>query len=227
MRFYRVVMLAAAAMLCFSALCAEAAPRVDTNIFKWVQSSSRINYFFNQEQICFKVRDGQVDTSTLIVPVLKTYDDVQIKDNVSKRRWHMKSLEGFEDLIGNTEYIEIDLAASKALVVELDYIDSTWYPLERTFPRQEVDIESLSDKSYDKQFYTAIIDYASRHLLELALRTRSDISPDMQAELQKKQELYIMEKDEPEKFAALNSEKEKKAKKETSNNGRYNPIIRK
>ena len=214
MRFNRVVMLAAAAMLCFSALCAEAAPRVDTNIFKWVQSSSRINYFFNQEQICFKVKDGQVDTSTLIVPVLKTYDD-------------MKSLEGFEDLIGNTEYIEIDLAASKALVVELDYIDSTWYPLERTFPRQEVDIESLSDKSYDKQFYTAIIDYANRHLLELALRTRSDISPDMQAELQKKQELYIMEKDEPEKFAALNSEKEKKAKKETSNNGRYNPIIRK
>ena len=60
MRFNRVVMLAAAAMLCFSALCAEAAPRVDTNIFKWVQSSSRINYFFNQEQICFKVKDGQV-----------------------------------------------------------------------------------------------------------------------------------------------------------------------
>ena len=214
-------------LFCMNLSTVLAAPEVPEDIFKWVQSSSRINYFFNQEQICFKVKDGQVDTSTLIVPVLKTYDDVQIKDNVSKRRWHMKSLEGLEDLIGNTEYIEIDLAASKALVVELDYIDSTWYPLERTFPRQEVDIESLSDKSYDKQFYTAIIDYASRHLLELALRTRSDISPDMQAELQRKQELYIMEKDEPEKFAALNSEKEKKAKKETSNNGRYNPIIRK
>ena len=54
--------------------------KVDKKIFKWVQSSSRMGYYFNQEQICYKVVNGEIDLDTLIVPVLKVYDPVQIKD---------------------------------------------------------------------------------------------------------------------------------------------------
>ena len=54
-----------------------APPKVQETIFQWVQSSSRANYYFNKQQICYAVDDkGMIDMNTLIVPTLKTYDDV-------------------------------------------------------------------------------------------------------------------------------------------------------
>ena len=81
----------AAVLWTVAALPAMAAPpKVNETVFEWVQSSSRANYYFNKQQICYAVDDkGKIDLNTLIVPTLKTYDDVQIQDIKDKRRWKM------------------------------------------------------------------------------------------------------------------------------------------
>ena len=83
---YKGLAVVGAAILCFSFSHAsvEAAPEVPENIFRWVQSSARTNYYFNRQQICFGVHeDGTIDTDTLIVPVLKTFDDVMINEDIA------------------------------------------------------------------------------------------------------------------------------------------------
>lgn len=193
MKFGRAALVAA--LLAGSVWCnsqvSEASIYVNENIFQWVQSSSRMGYYFNQQQICFRTVDGEVDINTLIVPVLKVYDSVQINDTISKRRWHMKSLWGFDDLVGNSEYVEVDIPNRIVSVKQTDYVDSTWSTIETSHPNVTFKLDELSDKSLDKIFFTAVIDYAMQHQLELALRTRSDISDTLRSELEQKQQMYL------------------------------------
>ena len=53
----------------------EAAEAVPEDIYQWVQSTSRQNYYFNKQQIYYDV-DAQkhINRDILLVPVLKTYD---------------------------------------------------------------------------------------------------------------------------------------------------------
>ena len=52
-------------------------PAVPEDIYQWVQSTARQNYYFNKQQMCYEIRaDGTVDEHVLIVPTLRTYDDV-------------------------------------------------------------------------------------------------------------------------------------------------------
>ena len=173
----------------------EATPRVPEDIFRWVQSSARTNYFFNRQQMCFAVdEDGQVDTDKLIVPVLKTFDDVMINDVVSKRRWNGKSLKGFNDFVGVAEYLTFDMKEKKVSVDELDYLDSTWSTIE--VERSEdawISLEELSDKSLDAKFYERIIDFAMRNQLVLAERTKGELTEENKARLAEAQADYRAE----------------------------------
>ena len=185
-----------AAFLSFS-FCADvvsAAPHVPEDIFRWVQSSARTNYFFNKQQICYDVdAEGNIDTNVLIVPVLKTFDDVMINDVVAKRRWNGKSLAGFDDFVGVSEYLAINLAEKKVSVQEVDYLDSTWTAIEVVRTDAEVSLEELSEKSLDAKFYDRIIDYAMRNQLVLAERTRGDLDEAVKAQLAEKQAAYRAE----------------------------------
>ena len=90
-------------------------PAVPEDIYQWVQSTARQNYYFNKQQMCYEIRaDGTVDEHVLIVPTLRTYDDVQIQDVISKRRWKLEDLTGYDALAGAAEYLKIDLAAQTA-----------------------------------------------------------------------------------------------------------------
>ena len=76
--------LAAALPLIFLAATADAAPHVPPNIYEWVQSSARANYFFNKRVMHYELLEGGVlNPRVLIVPTLQTYDDVAIADVVS------------------------------------------------------------------------------------------------------------------------------------------------
>lgn len=173
---------------------AAAAPDVPEDIFRWVQSSARTNYFFNKQQICYEVdADGNVDTNVLIVPVLKTFDDVMINDVVAKRRWNGKSLAGFDDFVGVAEYLIINLAEKKVSVQEVDYLDSTWTSIEVVRTDAEVSLEELSEKSLDAKFYERIIDYAMRNQLVLAMRTKGDLDEAVKAKLAEQQAAYRAE----------------------------------
>lgn len=184
---------AGAALLCFSFFnpAAEAAPHVPEDIFRWVQSSARTNYYFNRQQICFDVHeDGTIDTDNLIVPVLKTFDDVMINDVVSKRRWNGKNLQGFDDFVGVSEYLTINLPEKKVSVNEVNYLDSTWTSLAVERSEAEISLGDLSEKSLDARFYDRIIDFALRNQLVLADRTKGDLEASVREKLAAAQEAY-------------------------------------
>lgn len=151
---YLAVLGAALLSFSFGSDAALAAPDVPEDIFRWVQSSARTNYFFNKQQICYAVdADGNINTNVLIVPVLKTFDDVMINDVVAKRRWNGKSLAGFDDFVGVSEYLAINLAEKKVSVQEVNYLDSTWTAIEVVRTDAAVSLEELSEKSLEGKFY--------------------------------------------------------------------------
>ena len=193
---YKHLVVLGAALLSFSfnGEAVVAAPHVPEDIFRWVQSSARTNYFFNKQQICYEVdAEGNVDTNVLIVPVLKTFDDVMINDVVAKRRWNGKSLAGFDDFVGVAEYLIINLAEKKVSVQEVDYLDSTWTSIEVVRTDAEVSLEELSEKSLDAKFYERIIDYAMRNQLVLAMRTKGNMDEAVKAKLAEQQAAYRAE----------------------------------
>lgn len=190
---YKHLAVVGAALFSFSvnAVWAEAAPYVPENIFRWVQSSARTNYFFNKQQMCFAVDEaGNVDSNLLIVPVLKTFDDVMIRDVVSKRRWNDKSVQGFDDFVGVAEYLIINLTERKVTVQEIDYLDSTWTALDVVKGDEEVSLAELSEKNLEAKFYDRVIDFALRNQLVLAERTKGSLDDATKERLRIAQEEY-------------------------------------
>ena len=165
---------------------------IPADIFQWVQSSSRTDYYFNKEQICFyKDVRGQVDTNRLICPVLKIYDDLMKNDVISKRRWNGKSLEGFGDLAGVAEYLEFNIKENTVRIKQVDYLDSTFTTIEENKPNQVVKLAELSPKSLDAKFYNAILDYGQRHQLMLAERVNSKLDENVKTKILAAQEEYV------------------------------------
>lgn len=179
MRKWRLL-LALAAMLCLPVWGTQsaAAATVPENIFQWVQSTSRQNYYFNKQQIKYAIgADGYVDLNTLIVPTLRTYDDVQIRDVVTKRRWKMLPMKGYDRLVGAAEYLKFNLKAQTVEVVEHDDLDDTFTAI--TKDTNSIPAESyatLSEKDVDGRFYRAILAYAEAHQQELIARTGAQLS---------------------------------------------------
>ncbi len=169
------LILAAAAVLSLQApvMPAEAADvAVPDDIFQWVQSTARQNYYFNKQQIKYGIdAQGNVDLNTLIVPTLRTYDDIQIRDVVTKRRWKMLSVKGYERLIGSAKYLKT------VQIVEQDDLDDTFTSINQDLdPEPAVNYATLSEKDVDGCFYRAIIKYAQKHQDELIARTGAPLS---------------------------------------------------
>ena len=175
------LILAAAAVLSLQApvMPAEAADvAVPDDIFQWVQSTARQNYYFNKQQIKYGIdAQGNVDLNTLIVPTLRTYDDIQIRDVVTKRRWKMLSVKGYERLIGSAKYLKFNLKAQTVQIVEQDDLDDTFTSINQDLdPEPAVNYATLSEKDVDGCFYRAIIKYAQKHQDELISRTGAPLS---------------------------------------------------
>ena len=171
-------LMAAAALFTAVPACEAASIDVPENVFQWVQSTARQNYYFNKEQMCYAVKpNGEIDIGTLIVPTLRTFDDVQKQDVIDKRRWKMLPMAGFDDLVGKAEYLRIDIARQTVTTVEQDYLDSTWSPLEQNMTAQETELSKLPEKSWDRSFYRAILDYAAKHADEIAAHTKGTLKP--------------------------------------------------
>ena len=185
---------------------ADAAPHVSPNIYEWVQSSARANYFFNKRVMHYGMTaDGAIDPSVLIVPTLQTYDDVAIADVVAKRRWRGESLEGYDDLVGEAEYLRIDLAAGTSTLERTDDLDSTWSTLTSTTPRNVTVIKNLPEKSLERKFLEAILFYEKNHRMEIASQTKKTLTAE---------DLKILEAHERENPAEAAEGAEEKAQKD-------------
>lgn len=188
-----------------------AAEEIPKNIYQWVQSTARQGYYFNKEQIQYAAdAHGYIDLTKLVVPTLRIYDNIQIQDVVSKRRWRMLPLSGYGDLTGAAEYLLIDLRAGVVHVTAHEDLDSNWGTLSREENTKEFKLSSLSDKDVEKKFFDAIIAYAAEHQEELIHRSRGILSDADRAALASKKEKSVAS---DEKTREKHAKKEKKAKK--------------
>lgn len=188
-----------------------AAEEISKNIYQWVQSTARQGYYFNKEQIQYAAdAHGYIDLTKLVVPTLRIYDNIQIQDVVSKRRWRMLPLSGYGDLTGAAEYLLIDLRAGVVHVTAHEDLDSNWGTLSREENTKEFKLSSLSDKDVEKKFFDAIIAYAAEHQEELIHRSRGILSDADRAALASKKEKSVAS---DEKTREKHVKKEKKAKK--------------
>ena len=169
--------LAACAVLLMGVRSADAAEAIPKHIYEWVQSTARQGYYFNKEYIQYAAdAHGCIDLTKILVPTLRVYDNIQIQDVVSKRRWRMLPLEGYGDLSGAAEYLLIDLRAGTVRVTAHEDLDSAWGTISREENAKEFTLASLSDKDVEKKFFNAIISYAAAHQEELIRRSKGILS---------------------------------------------------
>ena len=194
---------------------ASAAEEIPKHIYEWVQSTARQGYYFNKEQIQYASdAHGYIDLTKIVVPTLRIYDNIQIQDVVSKRRWRMLPLNGYSDLTGAAEYLLIDLRAGVVHVTAHEDLDSHWGTLSREENTKEITLSSLSNKDVEKKFFDAIINYAVGHQEEMIRRSRGILSDADRAALEKKKEKLAEPADNtPEKPAKKDKKEKKKNKK--------------
>ena len=194
---------------------ASAAEEIPKHIYEWVQSTARQGYYFNKEQIQYASdAHGYIDLTKIVVPTLRIYDNIQIQDVVSKRRWRMLPLNGYSDLTGAAEYLLIDLRAGVVHVTAHEDLDSHWGTLSREENTKDLTLSSLSDRDVEKKFFDAIINYAVGHQEEMIRRSRGILSDADRAALEKKKEKLAEPADNtPEKPAKKDKKEKKKNKK--------------
>lgn len=176
-----------AAMLFVAQPQADAEEVISPEIYQWVQSTSRQNYFFNKQHMYFgQDAKGVLDPNVMLVPVLKTYDLVQIQDVQAKRRWKMLSMEGYDDLVGTAEYLRFDLEQGTVTVYKHEDLDSEWGVLSTTTSDKAVKIADLSEKDVDGVFYRTILKYAYSHIDEMVERTEKQKKAKITDAVQKK-----------------------------------------
>lgn len=180
--------------LCLSALLvmplptqAEAAVSLPEKTFHWVQSTSRQNYYFNMEQMCYRVdAQGHIELNHLIVPTVRTYDDVKIEDVRSKRRWNGLSLNGFGNLVGAAEYLDIDLDSKTVNITQHDDLDSNFGVINSDKNCGTIKLAELSDKDVEGKFYAAILKYADDHQDEVIAHSKGTLTHEDELKLEAK-----------------------------------------
>ncbi len=203
------------AALFMGARPAAAAEQVPKHIYEWVQSTARQGYYFNKEQIQYATdAHGYIDLTKILVPTLRIYDDVQIQDVVSKRRWRMLPLDGYGDLSGAAEYLLIDLRAGVVHITAHEDLDSLWGTISREENMKEIKLAELSDKDVEKKFFDAIINYSIGHQEEMIRRSRGILSDADRAALAAKKEKLTASTENTHEKPAKKDKQEKKKKKE-------------
>ena len=150
---------------------------VPTEIYMWVQSTPRANYWFNHHDSGYRVKDdGTLDLYTLMVPTVLMYDNIQIEDVIQKRKWRKLSLNGYSRLAGRADYLKFDLRNMTVQVVERVDLDDTWAPLDKDTSGEPVALTSIPVKDVRYNFYRTILEWARAHNELIIKRSRGHLS---------------------------------------------------
>ena len=150
---------------------------VPEDVYTWVQSTARGNYFFNHQQMNYDVKsDGTIDLYTLNVPTICTYDDVQIQDVVQKRRWKMQSTEGYEILAGRADYLKFDFRNGTVQIVRRVDLDNTFTELDSDISGEPVKFADVPRTSVACRLYRTILIWARFNNDALIERSRGKLS---------------------------------------------------
>lgn len=155
----------------------EIIKEVPTDIYTWVQSTPRADYWFNHLHMGYRVNDdGTLDLNTLMVPTVCMYDNIQIEDVIQKRRWRKLSTAGYDRLAGRADYLKFDLPNGTVQVVERVDLDDTWAPLDRDASGEPLELKNIPSKDIRYNFYRTILEWARKHNTEIIERSRGRLS---------------------------------------------------
>ena len=176
MRKFLIGILAAAMIFATSSDTFAKEVEVPEDIYMWVQSTSRGNYFFNTEQINYRVKyDGTIDLYTLNVPTICTYDDIQIQDVVQKRRWKNQSLEGYNILAGRADYLTFDFRNQTVQIKRRVDLDNTFTELDSDISGEPIKLSEIPRTSVMCRFYRTILIWARFNSEDLIKRSKGNL----------------------------------------------------
>ena len=151
--------------------------KVPENIFQWVQSTSRGNYYFNMEQMNYDVNyDGTINLYRLNVPTICTYDDIQIQDVIQKRRWKNLPLTGYNILAGRADYLTFDFRNGTVQVTKRVDLDDTFTELDSDLTGDPIKMTDIPRTSVMCRFYRTILIWAQFNNETLIERSRGKLS---------------------------------------------------
>lgn len=152
-------------------------------IFQWVQATPRSSYYFNKDAMTYEIgADGIADTNILIVPTVRLFDNMQIQDVIMKRQWRNLSTYRFDELSGVAEYLRINIKDKTVEYTECVYLDQGYNSLYVNYERPTQNMNTMSIKDVDYNFYQAILDYEKEHRKELLTKIIDQVkSEDLKA----------------------------------------------
>lgn len=148
-------------------------------IFQWVQATPRSSYYFNKDAMTYEIgADGDADTNILIVPTVRLFDNMQIQDVIMKRQWRNLSTYRFDELSGVAEYLRINIKDKTVEYTECVYLDQGYNSLYVNYERPTQNMNTMSVKDVDYNFYQAILDYEKEHRKELLTKIIDQVKPE-------------------------------------------------
>ena len=148
-------------------------------VFQWVQATPRSSYYFNKDAMTYEIgADGYADTNTLIVPTVRLFDNMQIQDVIMKRQWRNLSTYRFDELSGVAEYLRINIKDKTVEYTECVYLDQGYNSLYVNYERPTQNMNTMSVKDVDYNFYQAILDYEKEHRKELLTKIIDQVKPE-------------------------------------------------
>lgn len=148
-------------------------------VFQWVQATPRSSYYFNKDAMTYEIgADGDADTNILIVPTVRLFDNMQIQDVIMKRQWRNLSTYRFDELSGVAEYLRINIKDKTVEYTECVYLDQGYNSLYVNYERPTQNMNTMSVKDVDYNFYQAILDYEKKHRKELLTKIIDQVKPE-------------------------------------------------
>lgn len=150
---------------------------VPTEIYTWVQSTPRGDYWFNHKHMGYRVKDDNtLDLNTLMVPTVCIYDNIQIDDVIQKRRWRKLSTKGYDRLVGRADYLKFDLLKGTVQIVSRVDLDDTWAELDKDISGEPMYLKNLQKKDLRYNLFRTILEWAREHNEEIIRRSRGILS---------------------------------------------------
>lgn len=148
-------------------------------VFQWVQATPRSSYYFNKDAMTYEIgADGYADTNILIIPTVRLFDNMQIQDVIMKRQWRNLSTYRFDELSGVAEYLRINIKDKTVEYTECIYLDQGYNSLYVNYERPTQNMNTMSVKDVDYNFYQAILDYEKEHRKELLTKIIDQVKPE-------------------------------------------------
>ena len=148
-------------------------------VFQWVQATPRSSYYFNKDAMTYEIgADGYADTNILIVPTVRLFDNMQMQDVIMKRQWRNLSTYRFDELSGVAEYLRINIKDKTVEYTECVYLDQGYNSLYVNYERPTQNMNTMSVKDVDYNFYQAILDYEKEHRKELLTKIIDQVKPE-------------------------------------------------